>query len=82
MGLRLTWREAGLCSVAIKAECNPLECLNCHKTDHLYFVRINRSGALLLSIEVFDFVNKTSSAWNSGVSVFQGSNYMQSVPNA
>ena len=79
MGLRLTWREAGLCEWRSKPS---VECLNCHKTDHLYFVRINRSGALLLSIEVFDFVHKTSSAWNSGVSVFQGSNYMQSVPNA
>ena len=82
MGLRLTWREPGLCSVVIKAECNP-SVWTVTNDDYLYFVTINRSGSLLFSMEVFDFVHKTSSALrNSRASVFQGSNYTAVIGNA
>ena len=69
--------------MATKAKCNTLECLDCHRTDCLYYVHINRSGSLFFIIEVFDFMHKTLSALrNSGASVFQWPNYTAVIRNA
>ena len=74
--LRLKLREPRLCSVASVVFRND-------HPDHEMIVRINSSRLPLISIDVFDFVHHfLSTLWNSGVSAFQGLNYMVINRNA
>ena len=81
-GLRLTWREPGLCSVVTKAKCNTMECLDCHRTDHWYYVRINRSGSMFSLLKYLISCIKFCSLYGIAGHLFQGPNYTAEIGNA